>query len=79
MAKGNEFARSLRAQHQGGGRVEPPVVVKPLRSGGPTMNVPGGGKVCLSPGRQDDGRQSRSAAQFAKPMSRFGGPSTTGE
>jgi hypothetical protein len=73
------FARSLRTQNQGTGREEPPPMVQQQRRGGPTMTVPGEGKVCPPPGRQTGGRQERSASVFCEPMARFGGPSTTGE
>lgn len=68
------FARSLRTQKQGGGREEPPVVVKTQRAGGPRMNVPGEGKVARAPGVLQGDRESRSAANFATPMARYGGP-----
>jgi hypothetical protein len=57
MAPPNKnFARSLRAQRQGGGRDEPPMV-RQLRSGGPTMTVPGEGGVAAPPerGRENGG------------------------
>jgi hypothetical protein len=76
MAPPNKnFAGSLRTQRHGGGREQPPPTVQQLRRGGPTMTVPGEGKVAGPPGRQDEGRQSRSAAEHAKPMARFGGGS----
>jgi hypothetical protein len=74
-----DFAASLRRQPQGGGRSEPPPDVRQLRQQGALSPVPGEGGVCLAPGRQNGGRQERSAARFAEPMQRFGGPSTTGE
>jgi len=60
---------SLRGQTTGGRAGEAPQVsgMKP----GPTMTVPGDGKVEMAPGTPKEA--SRSAANFCEPQSRFGG------
>jgi hypothetical protein len=51
------------------------VSVSELRSGGPTMTVPGDGKVQAPPGaeRQTGGRGEREARKYTGPMRRWGG------
>ena len=68
------ISASLRGQEQNAGKPETPMV-SALRSGGPTMTVPGEGKVQAPPGegRQTGGRGAREACAYTAPMSRFGG------
>jgi hypothetical protein len=69
------FAKSLASQSQGAGKPES-IEVQKLRSGGPTMTVPGEGKVEMPPEAMKQngaGRAERLASRFCEPMSRFGG------
>jgi hypothetical protein len=51
------------------------VSVSEQRSGGPTMTVPGDGKVEAAPGthRQTGGRGEREASKYVDPQRRWGG------
>jgi hypothetical protein len=72
------FARSLRGQNQGNRPDD--LEVRQQRRGGPTMQVPGEGGVASPPGAMNEAgtRGARSAAHFAEPMRRYGGPAVTG-
>jgi hypothetical protein len=74
------IGRSLRGQ-PAPAREEPPPEISELREGGPSMVASGEGGVALPAGalREQGSRASRSAANFAAPMRRFGGLSVTGE
>lgn len=74
-APSKNFAGSLAGQSQGAGKPEMPEV-QSLRQGGPTMTVPGEGKVAEPPEamkQNGEGRAERLASKYTGPMSRFGG------
>lgn len=68
------IAADLRGQ-SAPGRTSETIVTESLRTGGPTMTVPGEGGVTLPPGSTTRGeQQQRSAALFGDAMAGFGGP-----
>lgn len=74
-APSKNFAGSLASQSQGAGKAEDPSVTM-QRSGGPTMTVPGEGKVAYPPAhnmQNGEGRAERLASKYCAPMARFGG------
>ncbi len=50
-----------------------------LRSGGPSMNVPGDGGVRKAKGTLPGNRAGRSAVDYADAMSSVGGPADSGD
>lgn len=74
-APSKNLAGSLASQSQGAGKPEE-ANVSGLRSGGPTMTVPGEGGVKRPPAamtQNGDGRAERLASKYTEPMTRFGG------
>jgi hypothetical protein len=71
-----DFHAGLQQKYRAG-RQGDEVIVKPLREGGPAMVASGTGNVKAPPGRGNElgSRAPRSAAEFGKVMSRFGGGS----
>lgn len=73
-APSKNVSASLRGQSPAG-RSPEAVSVTEQRSGGPTMIVPGDGKVEAPPGRGNEqaGMAERSAQKHVEPMKRYGG------
>jgi hypothetical protein len=74
-APNKDVAGSLRGQRPGEpARGEETIMTQDLRGGGPTMIVPGEGSVAKPPGLGKEHGGERSAAKYAEPMAKFGGP-----
>lgn len=69
-APSRNITESLKGQTSKGRGAEE-ISVQQQRSGGPTMQTPGDGKVDSAPGTPREG--DRSAAKYTEPMSRYGG------
>lgn len=69
-APSKNISASLRAQNSKAGGPDTPSVTQ-QRGGGPTMTVPGEGKVEQAPGKVRHG--DRCAGNYADPMRRYGG------
>ena len=73
-APSKNITESLKGQNPSARGAET-MDVQQQRAGGPTMTVPGDGKVDSAPGsdRGQGGRGERSAGKYTEPMSRYGG------
>ena len=69
-APSQNISKSLKGQASKGRGMEE-MSVQEQRAGGPTMTVPGDGKVESAPGMAHEG--DRSAEKYTEPMSRYGG------
>lgn len=69
-APSKNITQSLKGQNPMANSAET-MDVQQQRGGGPTMTVPGDGKVDSAPGMPKHG--DRSAAKYTEPMSRYGG------
>jgi len=70
-APSKNISKSLRGQSSKGRGAEE-ISVQQQRGGGPTMTVPGDGKVETAPGMAHEG--DRSAEKYTEPMKKHGGP-----
>ena len=71
-APSQNISKSLKGQASKG-RGNEEISVQQQRAGGPTMTVPGDGKVETAPGTAQAHEGDRSAEKYAEPMSRYGG------
>ena len=69
-APSKNISKSLKGQTSKGRGAEE-MSVQEQRAGGPTMTVPGDGKVETAPGMAHEG--DRSAVKYTEPMARYGG------
>ncbi len=69
-APSQNISKSLKGQSSKGRGMEE-IDVQQQRAGGPTMTVPGDGKVESAPGEAHEG--DRSAKKYTEPMKRYGG------
>lgn len=73
-APSKNIPADLKSQRPGEpARGEENIMTQDLRSGGPTMTVPGEGGVETPPGLGMEHGGERSAAKYTEPMKRFGG------